>query len=212
MKKNKIQLLAKVVLFGGFWGLLEATLGYVLHFLPMLISGTLMFPLVVFVLYRAYKSTGSRKALLFVGLVAILIKSSNLLLPFLPAAKTINPMIAMFLQSLIVFAVIPLLESKKPLQLTSGILIASLGWRIGVIAYYGVNYLITGFLSFYLQSLTSVFTFIVTDGLVSALLAIFIFVAIRDIKIMKKLDSMRINPLISAAIFAIAIILTLVKF
>ncbi len=212
MKNNKLELITKIVFFGAVWGILEATLGYVLHFLPMLISGTLMFPLVMYVLYRAYKSTDSRKAVFFVGLIAIMIKSTNLFLPMLPAAKTINPMIAMFVQSLLVFILIPLLESDKQVNKVSAVVVASLGWRLVVIGYYAVNYLTTGFLSFYLESFNSIFTFVAIDGLVSALLAIVLLLSLGDIKVTKKIDSVHINPLISAAVFALAIILTLVKF
>ena len=59
--------ISMIVFFGAIWGLVEATIGYALHLLPALIAGSVMFPIVMFILYHAYKSLSSRKAIFFVG-------------------------------------------------------------------------------------------------------------------------------------------------
>ncbi|MDA3931516.1 MAG: hypothetical protein PF513_02130 [Tenericutes bacterium] len=212
MENNKLEVLVKIIFFGALWGVIEATLGYVLHFLPMLISGTLMFPIVIFVLYRAYKSIGSRKAIFYVGMIAIMIKSTNLLLPMLPAAKTINPMISMFLQSLLVFAVIPMLESDNNIAKVSGVMITSVGWRLGVMGYLVMNYYATGFLSFRLESFESIFTFTAIDGFLSGLLAIALVVGLSKLKSINKIDRIQIHPLVSAVTLVLAVVFTLIKF
>lgn len=212
MNNKRWEIVVKIIFFGAIWGIIEATLGYALHLLPALIAGSLMFPLVMLVLYKAYQNIGSRKAVLFVGMVAILIKATNLFLPMLPPAKTINPMIAMFLQSLLVFAVIPMLSSEKPLNKITGIMVASFSWRLGMIGYYLFNALNSGFIDFRIASFNPGFSFVVIEGLLSAALAIILLFATNKIKVMDKINTLRINPLVSSAILALALFLTIVKF
>ncbi len=61
--KNHKNLLWNVLLFGAIWGIVEATLGYVLQFLPSLVSGSVMFPIGRNDSLYAYRKTGSAKAL-----------------------------------------------------------------------------------------------------------------------------------------------------
>ncbi|MDT8336188.1 MAG: hypothetical protein RQ856_00015 [Candidatus Izemoplasmatales bacterium] len=206
------ELVFKIIFFGAVWGIIEATLGYALHLLPALIAGSLMFPLVMLVLYKAHQSIESRKAIMFVGIVAILIKATNLFLPMLPPAKTINPMIAMFLQSLLVFAVIPILTSDKPFNKVSAIAFVSVTWRLGMVGYYLFNAVTNGFIDFRIASFDPAFSFIVIEGLISAALAIVLLFATNQIKVMDKINRMRINPVVSTVLLAIAVFLTLVKF
>lgn len=212
MKKNHLEFIAKIVFFGAVWGLVEATLGYALHLLPALIAGSVMFPIVMAILYQVYKSLDSRKAILFVGLVAILIKSSNLLLPFLFPAKTINPMIAMFIQTLLAFAFIPNMSAstltKKVLILTG----ISLTWRLGMIGYYAINYLATSFLDFRIASFDSGISFVLYEGVISGALAIILVIGFEKFKIMDRVKNLRINPIISTAVLALALFFTLYKF
>lgn len=209
---KKLDKLSKIIFFGAIWGLIEATIGYALHLLPALVAGSIMFPIVVFILYHAYKSLGSRKAIFFVGLIAIMIKATNLFLPFLFPAKTINPMIAMVIQTLLVFAIIPLLDSKKLGVKVASIVMISVAWRLVMVGYYGVNYLITDFLDFRLKGFEPAFTYIVTEGIISGAFAVGLIFATNPIKALVKFDRSKINPIISTAVLVIAIVLTLVKF
>ena len=97
-----------IILFGSLWGIIEATLGYLLHLLPVsiYISGTVLFPLVTWILYKAYTLTNSKTALMSIGILAALIKSVDFLLPFGSPFKIINPMISIIFESLAVVFVI----------------------------------------------------------------------------------------------------------
>lgn len=212
MKKINLEKISKIVFFGSLWGLIEATIGYALHVLPALIAGSLIFPIVMFILYRTYKSLSDRKAVLFVGLIAIMIKATNLLLPFLPAPKTINPMISMALQSLLVFLVIPLLDDQKLSIKSSGIIIASIGWRLGMIGYYFYNNLTTGFLDFRIASFEQGMSFVLYEGVVSGLLALALILLTNPMKSLARIDKIRINPIVSTTLLVLALIFTLVKF
>ncbi|MFA7075290.1 MAG: hypothetical protein WC152_01285 [Candidatus Izemoplasmatales bacterium] len=212
MRNKNLDFIAKVVFFGALWGIVEATLGYALHLLPALIAGSIMFPLVMFILYHAYKSLGSRTAIFYVAIIAIMIKATNLFLPMLYPAKTINPMIAMFIQSLLAFLVIPMLSSEKPLMKLSAVALVSVGWRVVMVGYYGLNYLTTGFLDFRIASINPLISYVVYEGLISTLLAVGLLYLTSPVNFLSRLNKTRINPVVSAALLAIAIILTLVKF
>lgn len=207
--KSKFDVFVKIVFFGSIWGLLEATLGFTLHFLPGFISGSVMFPIVLFILYRAYKALGSKRAIMYVALIAIAIKSVNLLVPFLYPAKTINPMVAMFLEAGLVFAVIPMLDSKKIVYKVSGIIIASLVWRLVYVGYQGLNYVLTDYLSSYLQSFALGFEFVITYGLIGTFISIVLMTITEKYAWVAKIDHMKVNPLISFELMVIAIVLTL---
>lgn len=212
MKNNRLEFVVKIVFFGALWGLVEATLGFALHLLPALIAGSVMFPIVMIILYQAYKSLDSRKAILFVGLVAILIKSSNLLLPFLFPAKTINPMIAMFIQSLLAFVFIPNMSVSNITKKVAILLGISITWRLGMIGYYFINYLATSFLDFRIASFNSALSFTLVEGLISGVFAILLVVGFEKIKVIDKIKSLRINPLVSSIVLALALFFTLYQF
>lgn len=209
MKNNKLDFLAKIVFFGAIWGIVEATLGYVLHLLPGFLAGSLMFPFVMVILYKAYKSTGSKKAIIYVAIIAMMIKATNLFLPFMIPAKTINPMVSMLLESLLVLAVMPLLDNENVFAKFGGILVASIGWRFAFIGYQGANYLITDYMAQYLQNFGLAFDFVVLQGIISATIALVILFVFVEVKALKKLDKFRINPAMSLATFVLAIVLTL---
>ncbi|MFO7969641.1 MAG: hypothetical protein R6U15_06010 [Candidatus Izemoplasmatales bacterium] len=208
MKKTKIEMISLVIFFGAIWGILEASLGYLLHFIPGFIAGTIMFPIVMFILYKAYKSLGSRKAIFYVAMVAIAIKSINLLMPLPTPFKVVNPMIAMAIESLLVFVVIPMFESKKPATVVSGVLIASIGWRLAYVGYLGINLLATGFLSEQIASFNAGIEFVLYAGLLTAAFAL-LLVGFSQIKQIKKLDNFKVNPIVSVATLILALVLTL---
>lgn len=212
MNNNRLQFITKVVFFGALWGLIEATIGYALHFLPVLIAGSIMFPIVMYILYLATKSLGSRKAIFYVAFIAIAIKATNLFLPMLYPAKTINPMIAMFIQSLLAFAVMPMLNSQGLKNKISALAIASISWRLVMIGYYGLNYLLTGFMDFRIAEFNPAFTYVVTEGLISLALAVMVFQATKPIKTSSKWLEQKLSPVFSSLLLVVAVILTLVKF
>lgn len=207
--KNKFDVFVKVVFFGAVWGILEATLGYVLHFVPGYVSGSIMFPIVLFILYRAYKALGSKRAIFYVAFIAMAIKSVNLLLPFLYASKTINPMIAMFLEASLVFAVIPMIDHKNIAYKVSGIVLASLMWRMAYIGYQGLNFLVTDYLSSYLQSFSLSLEFVVFYGFVGVILGVLLLVLTEKYEWDFTIDRLKINPLLSLGLLVIAVVLTL---
>ena len=113
MKDKKIKLISAIIFYGAIWGFLEATLGYSLQYLPSIISGTIMFPIATVILINAYNKTGSRVALLYIGVIAASIKAVDFFMPFISVGKTFNPMIAIIVESFLVVAVVTYLTSDK---------------------------------------------------------------------------------------------------
>lgn len=80
-KKAKIlNTIFAVLLFGGLWGIVEATLGSLLH-LPIihrtmfLSSTTILVPIAYFLMGACYKKTGTFRSVLYMGLLAASMKA-----------------------------------------------------------------------------------------------------------------------------------------
>lgn len=130
MKISKKELVIYSLFFGGLWGLLEATLGYVLNMIPYGLSGCIMFPIAFVILTKAYTKTGSTKVIYFTTVIAASIKLTNLVLPFLHPVKVINPAFAILLEGFAVGILIAKTMDKEKEIKPAGILVASMSWRV----------------------------------------------------------------------------------
>lgn len=209
MKKNNIP---AIIFFGAIWGILEATIGHLLHILPIsiYISGSVMFPIVAYILYKAYAVTKSKSALLSIGVIAALIKAVDFFMPFGSPFKIVNPMISIVMESLMVVLVISLLNRKDALSKASGFLLASTGWRLLYLGYMGIQFFMTGFVSDYLISFSAAFDYVVTFGVISTIFALALhYIDLITFKTIKINFTKKINPIISIAALVIAIVLTI---
>ena len=79
-KERIMKILFSVLLFGGLWGIVEATLGTVLH-LPIihktmfLSSTTILVPIAYFLMGACYKRTQSYRSVFYMGVLAASIKA-----------------------------------------------------------------------------------------------------------------------------------------
>ena len=120
MKKAK--LIVTVLMLGGLWGLLEATLGTVLHldaFDSIVFASTaVLLPIAYLIMGAAYKETGTARSIIYVGLVAAAIKSVCFF--FVPAVnKVVNPMVAIMLESLLGAVAYKVTKPSKVVSLKS---------------------------------------------------------------------------------------------
>lgn len=209
--KNKMRIISATIFFGGIWGIIEATLGYVLHIIPGLslyMSGAVLFSFASFILYRAYKVTDSRWALLGVGFIAAAIKSIDFLLPIASPFKVINPMLSIIMESLMVVAVIRMLTKDSLTSKASALAIASVGWRVLYFAYMGIQFLTSGFV--YLQSTSQYLEFFGIYAFGSALFGLGLVYL--DTLLSKKETSIKFNlfqPVFSLLSVLLALVLTL---
>jgi hypothetical protein len=124
MSRNK-RFWISILFFGALWGLAEATLGYVLHFLPCGFAGLLMFPIGFYLMYSAYRLSGMRSTVLAVGLIAALIKTVDFVLPIAGVMSVLNPVTSIMIESLLVFGALTLFERKRAWP---AVLLISGGW------------------------------------------------------------------------------------
>ena len=170
-KKSKLNTLFAVVFFGAAWGLLEATMGYLLHWLPGMWSGLVMFPIGSALMYWAYQNTGRRSTILYVGLLAAAIKAINFAFPihWEGLMRVYTPMISIILESITVFAVSYIFEKKaspvKQLFIHLGaIVLAIVSWRVLFLANQGIQSAISGNLAAQLASFEASASFIFVNG------------------------------------------------
>lgn len=208
MKTNRKTILLSVIFFGSIWGILEATLGYALHFLPVLISGSIMFPIAATIMLMTYHQTKSRNAMIYVAMIAASIKAVNFFMPGLLPIKTYNPMISIMLQSVVVFAVLPMVEKKHFVIQVIGLGLVSLSWRALFIINISINNILTGFVFNQLASSKTIISFIVISGLIETLI-------LTGFAIIQQLSKQRIHFNIkphwalSLSMFVFAVVLTI---
>jgi hypothetical protein len=197
-----------VLFFGAIWGILEATLGYVLQFLPPLVSGSVMFPIAATLMLITYQNTKSRSAMVYVALIAASIKAINLFMPGLPAIKTYNPMIAIMLQSMVLVVFIPLLKKNSIPAVVTGIAVVGFSWRLLFLGNIAINNALTGFQFSQLASLSNMLDFVVMLGLIEAIILGFIHII--RLGINQKVSLVfKPNAILSLSTFIFAVILTI---
>ena len=198
-KKTLKNTVMAVIFFGAAWGLLEATMGYLLHWLPGMWSGLVMFPIGSALMYWAYQNTGRRSAILYVGLLAAAIKAINFAFPvhWEGLMRVYTPMISIILESLTVFAVSYLFEKKaSPVNQTlihlGAIVLAIVSWRTLFLANQAVQSAISGNLAAQLSSFEASARFVFINGVYELLVFAIIYIIYRSIQ---ALLAMRKEPL-----------------
>lgn len=132
MKRN----ISVIIFWGAVWGLVEATLGYVLHSFSLSVGWFFWFPLAFFFMDKAFKQTGSLTSVLCTSVIAAVIKLVDFLLPT-RIDKVINPAVSILLEGLVVFAAFKIIEHKQDFLRFRYLeaLAVSAGWRVLYIVY-----------------------------------------------------------------------------
>ena len=211
MNRDTLKQMAVISLFwGALWGIAEATIGYLAHlviFIPG-IAGFIMFPIGFYFMTRAYKDTGKPGILFSTAAVAASIKLVDLFLPHLSPIYTINPAIAILMESAAVFLVFKLLNAK-PLQFRFGeIFIASTGWRLGFLFYSAILFVTAVSQEFIQMGLGHILRFVLLESVINAFIIIAYLKAEKVFK-REKTWSLRVRPVTAAAALTAAV---LVKF
>ena len=211
MNRDKLKQMAVISLFwGALWGIAEATFGYLAHlviFIPG-IAGFIMFPIGFYFLTRAYKDTGKAGSLFSTAAVAASIKLVDLFLPNLSPIHTINPAIAILMESAAVFLVFKLLNAK-PLQFRfEEVLIASTGWRLGFLFYSAILFVTAISQEFIQMGLAHILRFVLLESVINALI---IVAYLKAEKVFKngKIRQLHIRPVTAAAALAAAVLIKL---
>jgi hypothetical protein len=209
MKNKGIKFWSVILFYGSLWGIVEASVGYVLHFLPALIAGTILFPFASIMLYKTYKDTQSKSAMLAVGIVAAAIKALNFLMPIANPFKVINPMVSIVLEALVVMAFVTLVANAKWPVKISAILVSSILWRSLYLVYMAGQMLFTGYVATQIASVTAMMDFVLISGLLSGVMAS-VFIAPFVLNIRNNRFKLATSPLVSLGMFVLGIVLTFV--
>ena len=145
MEKSKriLAILFPTLLFGGLWGILEATLGTLLHmpFVPgtmFLASTTIMVPIAYFLMGACYKKTGTFVSVLCMGVLAAMIKSISCLIFHM----SFNPVYHILLESMFMGLAILVIRPKNVISFAGlATLILANTLYLGVSTFLRVNVL-----------------------------------------------------------------------
>ncbi|MCF7932525.1 MAG: hypothetical protein K9K93_05075 [Acholeplasmataceae bacterium] len=170
------QMIMTILFFGALWGIIEATLGYVLQFLPPYVSGAVMFPIAAMIMFAAFNQTKSASSLVLIGLVAASFKSVNFLMPGLLAVKTYNPMIAIVLQAMVVALVVGVMDKVSRPEKVGIALGLSVTWRALFTLNVWINHTLTGFPFPQIKTSSAILQFVVIDGIIAGVvLSVLVF-------------------------------------
>jgi len=121
---KNLKMLFTVLFFGGMWGLIEATLGTVLHLPPfdnMGVYGSstaIMLPIAFYLMGLCYKKTGTLRSVAYIGLIAGLIKLSTFIVIGF-TQKVYMPSIYIVLESLAMVGALAITRPTKVLSAKS---------------------------------------------------------------------------------------------
>lgn len=130
----------QIVVWGTIWGIFEATVGYLLHLLPLSIGWLVWYPMACFFLSCVYRNTNKIYSVLFVGILCAAIKMLNLFLPG-RIDRVINPAFSIVFEALSLYAVIWVLnrhlaeKRRRPLVKALAALGMNTGWRALYVLY-----------------------------------------------------------------------------
>ena len=199
--------ITQILFYGSLWGFLEATIGHVLHFIPWTIAGSIMFPIASVILIKAYVKLESKTALIYIAAVASMIKAVDLFLPAISVYKTINPIIAFFLEGLLLVGVIGIVMKDTVKSNVLAMQVASISWRALFIGYMAIQFVLSGNLAPYITDINFAIDFLIIQGVISGFLATGLYYGYSYIS---KKENLRLtlHPLMSISLFAVAIVAT----
>ncbi|MHB1314490.1 MAG: hypothetical protein ACYCX2_03260 [Christensenellales bacterium] len=205
---NKKKICLSAVYYGSIWGMMEAVLGYILHFIPFGLSGMVMFPAGFCCMMLAYKRSGTVRSIFYTGLVAAVIKLADLFLPFLPLIRILMPSAAILLEATTAAAAVAIFKNRKNRTFAGGVLFVCIGWRLLFLL---MQYVMTLFLipsGLIDGGMQSILPFILLEGSVNAAIILLVMMAAR--KSFTNQNAQRIiNPAATAAMLTVSVAATI---
>lgn len=141
--------LTTIIFWGALWGILEATVGWLMHLIHFKGEVLILYPFGLMCMMMAVKQTGQISTIVKVAAAASLIKLVNLfMLPAVPVYHVTNPTVAIFLEGLVTWGFCTYADRKKTLW-KANILVAFVmvfasiclfrGWQIFTDAFMSYN-------------------------------------------------------------------------
>lgn len=195
------------LLWGSIWGIIEVTLGYLLHIIDAsvgsTISGFIMFPIAFYFMRTSFRSTNKVSSIFTTALIAATIKLTNLFFTLVVPVHTIMPAIAILLEGGFVYVGFRyFMKTQNKFYLAESFLI-SIGWRSVFLLFVFFmainNNIIPG-------GILSILKFIIIDGIAPALIVSFLMRVETNYKVPVFKPAISVIAFISAVLIQILII------
>ena len=138
VQRERRKTILAILTIGALWGIFEATVGYVLHLLPISIGWLVWYPVACFFMAMTYFQTKKAYAVICVGVLSAGIKLLNLALP-VSIDRVINPSVSIVFEALTMFCAVCVLQRtegrSKPYIKAATVLLMNTGWRLLYILY-----------------------------------------------------------------------------
>lgn len=128
--------ISSIILIGSIWGIIEATIGHVLHMFTLGIGWLLWYPIAFFILDTVYRMTRKTYSILFTAMIASTIKMIDIF--FTPRYDyVINPAVSIILEALTLYVIYNhILVKEKDVELDFfKIMSACIGWKFLYLSY-----------------------------------------------------------------------------
>lgn len=123
-----------VLFFGSIWGIVEATLGYLLHRMNLSVGWCIWFPLAFYFLDKIYRKTGHAWCVLYGGFVVAIIKLTDLFIePNI--IKVINPSASIIFEAFSLLVLYKIMEKRNKKVGALGIAGVNVAWRAIFLTY-----------------------------------------------------------------------------
>ena len=103
-RNGRLPMLITILTWGSLWGIFEATVGYILHLIPLSIGWLVWYPVSCFFMFGLYRKTKRTEAIVLVGLLSACIKLFNLFLPG-RIDRVLNPAVSIIFEAITMAAV-----------------------------------------------------------------------------------------------------------
>lgn len=175
--KSSNPLNLKFLMWGALWGIAEATLGFLLHLIPVPgVAGFIMFPIGFYFMWKSYADTESHSAVLMTAVTAALIKCVDFAVPGILPFRVLNPAVAIILEGLFAFALIRQLgpdREIKPVKMVLILFAVSFLWRVAFLGYHGVLRIATDATTLFDRGFAQVMKFLLFESTVNAIILSF---------------------------------------
>lgn len=203
--------LYSIIVLGSIWGIIEATLGWVLHLFHIPGVCIILYSIAAVIMTLAVLNTEKASSAFMVALVAAIIKSTNLIIGTVPPFWVINPTVSIVLEGLSFYLVYEVLlkgklipGSKVYLSYLSALFILF----ISQVVFYGWRIISHEFIN-YNPAMSSVnFITELPSCLIQSICRLVVITTAIHLLKNKSLYLKSIKPVLSYTMFIIAVILT----
>lgn len=120
--------ISTAIFWGSLWGIMEATLGYLLHKINFSFGWCIWFPMAFYFMDKIYRQVKKAQYVLYGALITSIIKLADLFIET-RADKVINPSVSIILEATAIFAVYKIVESNHKKIGIAAVTVVNFLWR-----------------------------------------------------------------------------------